>query len=482
MGFDLAGCKKFVQIPSPITELSSTSVFANQTTATTAQIGIYAQMSNYGESFYMALNTGLLSDELTNYNNSSGGIGQIECYQNAMDPITFSGGGIGNSGAGCWASAYNYIWEANSVLEGVKGNSALSTITVNQLIGEAEFTRAFWFFYLVNCYGAVPLTTTTNYKTNESLPRASANSVYQQIISDLQDASTKLNNNFVDATDTTVTSDRGRPTSWAAKALLARVYLYTNDFSNAYTASNDVLTNNGGLFSLLPDGSLGSVFLANSTEAIWQLDIVEPNSQNTLDGQDFILTSAPGNNIQGSSLSPQLLAAFEPGDQRYVNWVDSIIAGQTYYFPIKYKINANNNTNPATENYMMLRLAEQYLIRAEAQAHGAGGGASGAITDLNTIRQRANLNPYDSTINGSLLKAILHERQVELFTEWGHRWFDLVRTGAVDTVLGSPGNVCQYKGGVWNPPGYPAGYQKLFPISQSQINANPFLTQNPGYN
>jgi hypothetical protein len=122
-------------------------------------------------------------------------------------------------------------------------------------------------------------------------------------------------------------------------------------------------------------------------------------------------------------------------------------------------------------------LAEQYLIRAEAEANGAPGGVSQAVIDLNTIRKRAGLGGYiGSQVTDSVLTAIYHERQVELFTEWGNRWFDLKRTGLVNAVMGSPGNVCQQKGGNWNPD------WQLYPIALSELQADPNLKQNSGYN
>jgi hypothetical protein len=120
----------------------------------------------------------------------------------------------------------------------------------------------------------------------------------------------------------------------------------------------------------------------------------------------------------------------------------------------------------------VLRLSEQYLIRAEAEAN--VGDSTDAISDLNVIRARAGLSSYADTTQGSLLSAILHERQVELFTEWGHRWFDLCRSGNAISVMST---VCPQKGGTWNP----NGYQVLFPIPKTELINDVNLTQNPGY-
>ena len=462
----LSSCKKFVQIGPPSSQLVTTSVFENDYTATSALLNIYSHMVSNRESVYMAIHSGLLSDELKNFSPSTS---EIEYYTNALL-------GIDNSTLTLWMDAYNYIYQSNAILEGMDGNSALDKPVIKQLTGEAEFIRAFWHFYLTTCYGDVPLVTSTAYTVNGTIARTSQQLVYQQVIADLIEAQSKLNPNFVDVTDTTITtSDRGRPTSWAAAALLARVYLYTGDYQNAIAQASAVI-NKTDLFGLVTP--LSSVFLANSEEAIWQLDIPLPTTINTPDGNGFILKSTPvGKSLLNSTaLSIQLLGAFEPGDKRDSSWVNSLkVGGVTYYYPFKYQVYSSANV---TEDVMVLRLAEQYLIRGEAYAQ--KNMLSEAIADLNVIRTRAGLPLSTLTASSSqaaVLSAILHERQVELFTEWGHRWFDIVRTNAVDTILGSPGNVCQYKGGNWSTD----GHQKLYPIPQNERFYDVNLSQNNGY-
>jgi hypothetical protein len=116
---------------------------------------------------------------------------------------------------------------------------------------------------------------------------------------------------------------------------------------------------------------------------------------------------------------------------------------------------------------MVLRLAEQYLIRAEARAE--QNELTGAASDLNIIRMRAGLNPTTATSQADILTAIQHERRVELFTEWGHRWFDLRRWGTAVPLLSSekPNSVTED--------------DLLYPVPQSEISVNSNLTQNPGY-
>jgi hypothetical protein len=125
---------------------------------------------------------------------------------------------------------------------------------------------------------------------------------------------------------------------------------------------------------------------------------------------------------------------------------------------------------PVTEYTTVLRLGEQYLIRAEARAH--LNKISEGLRDLNVIRQRAGLSDAMASDKNSLLNLVQHERQVELFTEWGHRWLDLRRTGKIDEVMG---NYASQKGTSWS------SNWALYPIPLYDITQNPNLTQNAGY-
>jgi hypothetical protein len=115
---------------------------------------------------------------------------------------------------------------------------------------------------------------------------------------------------------------------------------------------------------------------------------------------------------------------------------------------------------------MVLRLGEQYLIRSEARAQ--QNDLSGSESDINIIRSRALLSGISNLSRDELLDTIAHERQVELFCEWGHRWFDLKRTGKLSAILRpiKPN---------WN------DYAQLYPIPVTELANDPNLTQNPGY-
>jgi len=466
----LAACKKFVVVPPPTSQLATATVFSDNATATASELSIYTQMS--GESVNMAVSCGLVGDELTNYASDAY---SLSYYTNALQT---------QNPPSIWSSAYKYIYQANAIIEGLQNNSIISPAVAKQLMSESKFVRAFWYFYLVNLYGDVPLTLTTDYKVNNSLARAPQVQVYQQIVADLKDAAANLNGNYVDASDTTVTTERVRPTKAAAIALLARVYLYEKDYDNADTEATDVINN--GLYSLCPNLSgTGSVFQKNSSEAILQLQTPLPSSVGTQDGLYFILTTAPnpfgalGN--QSTTISLQLQASFELGDKRKTNWIGGYPTDvPQYYFPYKYQTGylptSATDLSAVPEYTMVLRLAEQYLIRAESRLLKESPDIPGAVSDLNVIRNRAGLANYSGPADqASLMSAIMHERQVELFTEWGHRWMDLKRTGQLDAIMGGLNGVTHAKGGNW------ISTDQLFPIPYQEILNDNKLVQNPGY-
>ena len=442
------GCKKFVEVDTPVTRLLSDNVYSSDASAMAAQTNVYVKLATQSTSNF-SLYPGYSSDEFKNY---SAGAEDIQFYTNGLLNNTIKVNNI-------WADCYRYIYQANAVLEGVEKSQTLSATVKQQLKGEAEFTRAFLYFYLVNLWGDVPLITGTTYFVNSNLERTSKDVVFTQIIKDLQDAGSNLNANYLAADGVTKTTEKLRPTKAAAAALLARVYLYTSDWVNAETQATTVIS--GGTFTLGSD--LTKVFAKNSSEAIWQVS--SGPSFNTSEGYIFIPTSTPSN----ITLSNSLLASFEPNDKRRANWVGTLTFGtSTYLYPFKYRVQYSTTV---TEYTMMLRYAEQFLIRAEAYAR--QGKLTQAIGDINTIRARAGLPALSASLNqAQILTAIEQERNVELFSEWGDRWLNLKRTGRIDAVMAIAATA---KGGSWN------SNMQLYPIPQSDINANSNLKQNPGY-
>ncbi len=119
-------------------------------------------------------------------------------------------------------------------------------------------------------------------------------------------------------------------------------------------------------------------------------------------------------------------------DKRLANWTGfrKLSSGATVYFPYKYKVRTNTS-GALTEYSMVMRLAEQFLIRAEARIQQDK--LDDGRADLDSVRIRAGLLPLPVNLDkDALLLAVEQERKVELFVEWGHRWFDLKRTGRAD--------------------------------------------------
>jgi starch-binding outer membrane protein, SusD/RagB family len=462
------GCKKLVDINPPVTSITHDNVFLNESTATAILNSFY---SSYRSSLD-SKNIGLMGDEFALWGgaNPTDFAYYTNSHQSNKESLTTSGKEI-------WEDSYNLIYLANDALVGVNASSSLSTIVKRQLSGEAYFIRAYNYFYLVNLYGDLPLVLTIDADANSKLARSPITKIYEQIVADLIKAQELLNTSYVNGElkPYSVNPERVRPTSWAATALLARVYLYIPDYQKA-EAEASKLIQHASLFSLEP---LDEVFLKNSREAILQFQPIN-FGENTREGINFNLLATPQGFSDEKSvyLSSFLTGAFESNDARFSSWVGVYNDGNSYSFPTKYKI---GDYNPAlttvsglSEYSMVLRLGEQYLIRAEARAR--QNKLADAIDDIDKIRERASLpliaNTYPGISQTNLIDTIFHERQVELFSEWGHRWFDLKRSGKVDEVMNI---VCPVKGGVWQ------AYRKLLPLPFNDLLYGINLSQNPGY-
>lgn len=443
----ITSCKKFIEIPPPSYQTGSEVVFTNDGTATAAILGIYSEMMQSSLPFAASSTTfdcGMYADELSYY---------APIVKDEFLKCQLTEESHGQLATSYWTAAYRYIYTANLCLEKLEKASGLTEGVRRQLTGEAKFIRSFCFFYLINLFGDVPLTLSTDFSINAVLPRTANNIVYSQIVSDLIDAKEKLTANYAGG------NEKIRPNKWTATALLARVYLYNEEWQKAEAESNVVI--NSGQYSLVTN--LNNVYLKNSPEAIWQLQPVNV-IWNTWEGRNilFATSSTPPTYY----ISNNLLYSFEPGDIRKTSWISSRnYLSQQFYYPYKYKVYGNNA--PVTEYYMAFRLGEQFLIRAEAKA--MQNNLMGAATDINAIRTRAGLSSITFANKVEATTAIENERRHELFAEWGHRWFDLKLTRRADAVIGVQ------KPLTWQ------STDVLWPIPISQINANPYLIQNPGY-
>jgi hypothetical protein len=456
----LPSCRKFVELDAPQNQVGVEQSFETDATATSAVLGIYNNGSVRTWIFNLSVYPGMSADDVqSNFSQPA----QDEFENNAL---SISNSSISNI---LWAYGYASLAQANIMIAGLGKSTSLTPAVKNQLMGEAKTWRAFDLFYLANLFGDVPMPVSDDALANAVLPRTPVAQVWQQIITDLKEAQQLL-------PETYPTALRARINRHTATALLARAYLYTKDWAAAEAAANTVISS--GVYSLNKD--LNTTFSNTSNEVIWQ--------QATLTGLSIYMTNtdaqggsyaAPVGVVPAFTLYDTLYHSFESGDLRKANWVTPTeLGGKNYYVVSKYKLRGlPSGASTGNEYNVIVRLAEQYLIRAEARAR--QGNLGDAVADVDSVRSRAGLSMLDPAISqADLLLAIEKERRSELFAEWGHRWMDLKRTPAVtdpagktraDEVLGG------MKPATWNTTDI------LYPIPDAQRIANPALTQNPGY-
>ncbi|SHH67298.1 RagB/SusD family nutrient uptake outer membrane protein [Flavobacterium johnsoniae] len=436
-------CDNFVEVDLPGSQLIGETVFEDVTTANAAMAGVYTKLRDTGlltgRSTGLSCRLGLYSDELD--------------YYQANDPNYFYTNSLFSAESGIqdlWNQSYNAIYAANAIIEGVSASQLLSKNDKDQLKGEALFVRTLIHFYLLNLYGEIPYIKTTDYAQNSKVHKIPASELYNQIVNDVSEAILLLPEDYI-------TSERVRPNKAAAHALLARVYLFMGLWPEAANSASAVLNN--PLYTWEPD--LDKIFLKGSKTTIWQF-MPDSDTANSAEGNLFIFNSGPPETV---ALNSNLISSFENNDQRKTHWARAITDGNsTWYHAYKYKLDAGAGIS--SEYSVVFRLAEQYLIRAEARAR--QGDLIGAKEDLNKIRNTAGLPDTDALSSSEITVAVLNERRFEFFTEFGHRFFDLKRAGSLDTALAlKPG---------WS------HNDALWPLPAQELQANPNLNpQNPGY-
>lgn len=440
-------CDNFTEVELPSSQLTARAVFETKETANAAMIDIYSKIRENGlltgKSTGTGSQFGLYTDELTYYGQS--GTGQANFYNNS---ILASDSEISE----WWNSSYSQIYAANAVLEGVALSKTLEAIDKQQLTGEALFVRALIHFYLVNTFGPIPYISTTDYRANGSVKRMPETQVYENLKNDLQKAIDFLPPAYNG-------SNRIRPNKGAAQALLARVCLYLRQWQEASNAASAVL-NQTDLY--VWPSSIDSLFEKESLSTIWQL-MPATDGTNTYEGNVFNFSQVPPPVM---AISTTLYSNFSSNDLRKTHWIKSITDGTNiWYRAYKYKLATNTSTS--MEYSIVLRMAEQYLIRAEARAQ--AGDLIGAKEDLNKTRNLAGLQNTTAISAPQIIDAVLKERQLEFFTEFGHRFFDLKRAGLLDNTL-TPQKL-QWKSS-----------NQFLPLPESELLLNPNLSpQNEGY-
>lgn len=454
----MCSCNSVLDIDPPTDSLTAETTFTTAEGIRTAAAGFYTDKFLNNIIYYQALELYVseFSDELLVRSGA-----YEEYYQNNYSS---SSSYINN----LWSYPYYSIYGSNDFLAHVDHTNLIPEQELNTYRGEALFFRAYDYFILVNLFGDVPLITTYDVNITSTAARTPKKEVYQQIITDLQDAQQLLQGS---------SNGKTRVTADAATALLARVYLYTEQWEKAVKeASKLIPAEDGDQGNKYQLETFDKVFLVNSNEAILQ-----SNQEGFIGTGSYI-----GYTRIGQLFIPKARATYAtyylcdefvkdmrscPEDLRN-EWIGEKAGSgnMIYYYPYKYKMPTTPENPDQYERYVLLRLAEQYLIRAEAQAH--LGHTAEAVRDINKIRQRAGLDIYaGGTSQNDLLMEIETQRRKEFFFEQGHRWFDLNRTKRADAVYGNT----SYKKANWK------SYKSLLPIPEQQIGRNSNLTQNPQY-
>lgn len=343
---------------------------------------------------------------------------------------------------GIWTAIYDGLNVANNVIAKIPALGFLSEEEKDKALAELYFLRALNHFNLMNYFGAIPLKTRPTVGLADiNAGRTPIEEVYNSIITDLTFAAQYLPQS---------SSLKIRATRGAAEALLARVFLYKKDYNNAVVYAGKVI-NEGGY--TLPD-NYADIFAGDeSPESIFEIDFTALD-RNRVAEYNFPLTKNGRGEV---APDPVFINSYDAADERKAA---TFAYSGTAPYVIKY-----DDLSTGSDNIIVIRLAEMYLIRAEALAR-LNGNASDVLSDLNRIRRRAGVADVTTNNITELITIIENERRFELAFE-GHRWFDLVRTGRATALLPNVKNIDQ----------------TLFPIPQSEIltNNNPDMKQNPGY-
>lgn len=434
-----AGCKKFLNV-QPVDQVSDASTIVDATSSETAVRGIYRTMAqNYYGGLYETF--GYLGGDDIVWTGSQAVIQQFISHSVTAD---------NNNLESVWAGIYQTINGANNVIAKVPKvvDPTFTAGQQNQLTGEGYFVRALAYFDLARAWGGVPitLTPTTTATQKNNIGRSTLAQTYAQVISDLNTADSLL---LLPTAQNPVRANK--ETAWALKA---RYYLYQQDWADAEAYASKVIADNTNYQLLTPFSSWFQPASAVATkESVFELSY---NATYTNSSRGYWQPPANGGTRQWAPNASlvALLDSPQTGGGRSA-LIGVVSASNTFYGNLFYR-------SPATDPSYIIRIAEVYLIRAEARAQ--QNELSGALADLNVIRTRAGLPNSTAVSQSDILLAIEQENRLEFALE-PHRWFDLVRTGRAAAVLG-----------VNNPD------DLLFPIPINEIQlSNGVLTQNPGY-
>lgn len=352
------------------------------------------------------------------------------------------------SASSLWGVIYSMSYVVSFIYEELP-NIDIPESDFNEITAAASFLRAYAYLVGAYTYGGIPIVTTTNVEENRDIPRATLDETLEFIESELLYALDKLPEESFNS---------GEATNGAVKALLARYYLFRGNWTEAEKYATDVIEGNGTKTYTLEEEFVDAVS-DFSTESI--LEIVYSANDNPGTSTNFSINNLfVGRREIIPSIEMVLALQNDGGDRNVVLEFDGANArgADNGWTIIRYG---------PFDNIQVFRLAEMYLIRAEARAQQDD--INGAASDINVIRQRAGVPLIQGNSKNQLLLALENERRMELCFE-GHRWYDLVRTGRAQAVMEEFTSNWSEKDELW-------------PIPLREINNNPSLSnaQNPGY-
>lgn len=379
-----------------------------------------------------------------------------------------------------WQHCYNGVNRANQVIENVP-RVTMDETRKKQILAEAQFLRGLYYFHLVKTFGDVPLKqTSTKDIASTEVPKSKAEDVYAFLIKDLEQAVKDL---------PAQPKDRGRAASGAAQGLLAKAYLYAGNYAKAAENAQALIQLNR--YSLMPNVLDLYNPLKEDAARVEMIFAAEFSALSGLVGYDLVGFYAPANSPPvfsktafGSAFGyMSFYKSFSPTDKRrqlldtaYVNSAGVLIGQSDVTLKdrilVKKFLDPNSNGANGENNFPILRLADVYLIAAEAEAR-QNGPTSAAYTAINTVRRRAGIPDLTQGLSkDAFIEAVLQERSWELCYE-ADRWYDLTRTGKfklVANVLNSyyPSRPVQDK-------------HRFFPIPNLEVLTNSQLEQNPAW-
>ncbi|WP_353484900.1 RagB/SusD family nutrient uptake outer membrane protein [Haliscomenobacter sp.] len=434
-----SSCQENIEL-NPETALDGAQGFKTRQDVDAALIGCYSavQSGNYMGLRYFAL-ADLYSDILA-HTGTFPSFAQFANRQLLTDNAELTN---------MWQSIYIGINRANTVIAASSGVTDPS-FNVNNAIAEARILRAFHYFNLLRAFGGsaagynkasgvgVPLVTKPTLAATDAVPvaRNTEAEVWTAILEDINFGVANL----------LASNGTGRVNKNVALALKARAHLYRGEWAEAEAAATQVIDSKA--YTLVASASFGDVFTKkNSSEAIWELQF-DINNTNSIAFFYYPTTLGGRNEIATTN---SLRDAHEANDvRRAVNFTASP-AGKTSKF----------TRVPGDDNVLLLRLAEMYLIRAEARANLSK--LVESLADVNVIRTRAGLPGSTAVTAADLITAIEKERRIE-FAHEGQRWFD------------------QRRFGKWNANGITQDFRALWPIPQREVDtSNKVIAQNTGY-